>query len=132
MRSATPDLFTGTVHQCEICGKTLTDPESIARGIGPICACKDGGKIHPITDRANYGIVTETDDYLVIRDLGPWNEYKTVTNAAEWVVSDLGARIHGRRLYYYDSAGRLDQLKHDNAGGFVGFAPGGPSCTNLH
>jgi hypothetical protein len=29
---------------CRRCGVRLTDPESIARGIGPDCAKKDGGK----------------------------------------------------------------------------------------
>lgn len=28
--------------ECSICGRTLTDPDSIARGIGPVCAGKVG------------------------------------------------------------------------------------------
>jgi hypothetical protein len=30
-----------------------------------------------------------------------------------------------RRIYYYDSDGRLDEMKHTQ-GKFEGFAPGGP------
>lgn len=63
---------------------------------------------------------------LVIRDLGPWDRYMTVTNAAETVVSELvdrGALPPGRRLFYYDSEGHLDELLVRN-GCFAGYAPG--------
>ena len=35
-----------------------------------------------------------------------------------------GVLQKGRRLFYYDSDGALDELKHDGAGRFLGFAPG--------
>lgn len=35
-------LFGHLIGRCGICGRTLTDPESIERGIGPICAEKVG------------------------------------------------------------------------------------------
>jgi hypothetical protein len=63
---------------------------------------------------------------LVIRDVGPWDKFMTVTNAAEDVVAELyhGDRISdGRRLYYIDSDGQMDELLHDH-GIFKGFAPG--------
>lgn len=33
----------GRVGQCRVCGRRLTDPASVARGIGPICWRKAGG-----------------------------------------------------------------------------------------
>lgn len=79
--------------------------------------------------KANYQIVIEksADDKLVINDIGPWPEYMTVTNCAEQVVEELyekGLLPPGRKLYYYDSDGNLDELLHDGAGRFQGF--GGP------
>ena len=79
--------------------------------------------------RANYVIVE--DDFiqeqpLVIRDVGPWDRYPTVTNAAESVVKELVASGHrppGRKLLCYDSEGELDELKVKD-GEFAGFAPG--------
>lgn len=35
-------LFGKLIGKCSICGRTLTDPESIDRGIGPICADRAG------------------------------------------------------------------------------------------
>lgn len=32
-------------HACAICGRPLTDPDSIARGVGPECAGKAGQAI---------------------------------------------------------------------------------------
>ena len=62
---------------------------------------------------------------LVIRDDGPWNLYLTVTNNAEGVVAELHAsgKLAGRRLFYYDSDGRCDELLIHN-GVFAGFRAG--------
>ena len=50
---------------------------------------------------------------LIIRDLGPWNQYPTVTNAAEdtiqWLAEN-GYLSKGRRVFYFDSEGDLDEL----------------------
>lgn len=72
---------------------------------------------------AQYVIVEDTDTALVIRDVGPWDMYLTVTNAAEEVVEELAPRLKGRRLFYYDSDGNKDELVVRD-GIFVGFAPG--------
>jgi hypothetical protein len=29
-------------HRCRMCGRELTDPESIERGVGPDCLAKEG------------------------------------------------------------------------------------------
>ena len=72
--------------------------------------------------KANYEIVSETDDCVLIRDLGPWSEYPTVTNAAESTVNALAPRLQGRRLEYIDSEGHRDRLLVTD-GHFDGFAP---------
>lgn len=79
-------------------------------------------------NRANYVIVESesTPTRLVIRDVGPWDQFWTVTNAADEVVRELfaaGKLSDGRSLFYYDSAGELDRIVHDD-GRFIAFAPG--------
>ena len=83
-----------------------------------------------MSDRGANFVIVE-DDFLqrqplVIRDIGPWDRDLSVTNDAENVVARLAAdgRLpKGRRLFYYDSDGQLDELVHDN-GKFTRFAPG--------
>ncbi len=69
---------------------------------------------------ANYTIVLDGGDRLIIRDDGPWNKHYTVTNDAEWVVEQLAPHLNGRRLLYFDSEGELDELVVKN-GKFHGF-----------
>jgi hypothetical protein len=71
-------------------------------------------------NRANYMVVKETTDFILIRDLGPWDKHGTVTNDAERVVADLAPRLEGRRLLYYDSEDELDEILVEN-GQFAGF-----------
>ena len=77
--------------------------------------------------RANYQVVKDRPgEPLYIKDVGPWDMYLTVTNAAEEVVAELhqqGRLPDGRQLFYYDSEGIMDELVHRN-GVFTGFAPG--------
>lgn len=71
--------------------------------------------------RANYEIEEHTADRVVIRDVGPWGHYLTVTNAAEAVVAEMLTLLDGRRLFYYDSDGLLSEILI--AGGkFAGFS----------
>lgn len=69
-----------------------------------------------------FTIEEETNEYVLIRDLGPWDQHLTITNGAEEVVQALAGRLRGRRLEYIDSAGQRDQLLVEN-GRFAGFAP---------
>ncbi len=66
----------------------------------------------------NYALLAVTDYWVVIRDLGPWEDHSSVTNNPEAVVYDLahefGADLGGRRLAYYDSDGNLDELVLEN------------------
>ena len=70
----------------------------------------------------NYILIEDEPDHLCIQDVGPWDVYMTVTNAAEDVVRELAEQLGDRRLEYIDSDGRRDQLLVEN-GRFVGFAP---------
>ena len=72
--------------------------------------------------QVNYMIVEDTDEFLCIEDIGPWNIYMTVTNAAEQVVEELAEQLGDRRLEYIDSEGQRDELIVEN-GEFVGFKP---------
>ena len=72
-------------------------------------------------NRANYAVVKETPEFILIRDLGPWDRHGTVTNDAERVVADFAPRLNGRRLLYYDSEDEMDELLVKD-GKFAGFA----------
>lgn len=77
--------------------------------------------------QANYEVVIaeSTPEALVIRDLGPWDRFPTVTNAVTQVIYEMravGELPPGRRLYYYDSEGNKDEILLDNHGRFNGFA----------
>ena len=83
-----------------------------------------GGEVR---DRqTNYEVVEKTSGRVVIRDLGPWDKYMTVTNAAEEVVNELVAvrtLIQGDRLFYFDSSGELDEIVIERLR-FAGFKAG--------
>lgn len=120
---------------CRRCGRILKNPVHAAAGIGPVCATKGSrGGVGVSTGvasrcRARYEKVSAEAARLVIRDLGPWDIHPTVTNDAENVVAELaeeGMLWDGRRLFYYDSEGRLDELLVRD-GRFAGFASGWPS-----
>ena len=73
--------------------------------------------------KANYEIDEDlsTDEWLVIRDLGPWDEHPTVTNDMEHVIDDLlrtGQFQFGQRLFAYDSEGILDEVVIDQQRSF--------------
>lgn len=81
---------------------------------------------------ANYVIIGDIPELIVIRDLGPWDRYATVTNAAELVVAELFRRNvlpKGKILLYYDSENELSQLSHDGNGVFTSIAPVSPETV---
>lgn len=72
---------------------------------------------------ANYQLVTENEKFRLLRDVGPWDAYPTITNAAERTVKDEHLNGLGeKRLLYIDSEGDYTELVHDNNGTFVTFA----------
>lgn len=76
--------------------------------------------------RSNYAICSQDGERVLIQDLGPWDQFNTVTNDAENVVAQLAPmlKIAGggyRRLEYIDSEGYLGELRIDKFGKFCGF-----------
>lgn len=73
--------------------------------------------------QVSYQIVEETPTHILIRDIGPWDKYLSVTNGAEIVVEELAGRLNGRRLFYIDTEGLTDELLVQD-GQFAGFKAG--------
>ena len=71
-----------------------------------------------------YDIIQATETCIVLKDLGPWDRYMTITNAAEHVIEDMQRIfiIGNRRLFYFDSEGELTELCHEGER-FIRFAP---------
>jgi hypothetical protein len=72
-----------------------------------------------------FEILTVGPDEVIIRDTSSDSGGPTVTNDAEAVVKQLLALgvLKGRRLFYFDSEGALDEIKVQQ-GRFAGFGPG--------
>lgn len=81
---------------------------------------------------ANYKVVRAIPgEPLLIQDIGPWDQFPTVTNDVEGVVAQLtqlGLLDDDRRLFYYDSEAQLAEIRH-KGGQFRGFRPIEPSVT---
>ena len=79
-----------------------------------------------MTARGKFIVETEGTNSLVIADVGYHSKVPTVTNDAEAVVADLheSGLLGTKQLYYHDSDGTLDELRHDGAGKFLGYASG--------
>lgn len=73
--------------------------------------------------RAQFSIVNVEDDKVTVRDECQSTGTMSVTNDAEAVVEHLVKLYPGRRIFYYDSYGMLDELAHDGEK-FTGFKPG--------
>lgn len=76
--------------------------------------------------RFAYDILEDSDDNILIVDQSELYGCMSVTNAAELVIEDLfkrGLLSAGKRVYYEDTMGEVDELCHEN-GKFTGFAPG--------
>ena len=72
-------------------------------------------------NKANYEILQDTPEFVLIKDIGPWDNFKTVTNAAEEVVKEMLPLLGQRRLEYIDSEGERAVLLIKR-GRFAGFA----------
>jgi hypothetical protein len=65
----------------------------------------------------NFNILGGDRTMVVLRDTGPWDQYKTITNDAEAVVE----HFRPRQVLYYDSEGELTEIVVDGEGKVVGF-----------
>jgi len=73
---------------------------------------------------AQYIIIEDGPNRIVLRDIGPWDKYLTITNDAEHVVCELhsdGRLSFDKQLLYHDSEGELTELKHNGNGVFISF-----------
>lgn len=77
-------------------------------------------------NQARFRVLICARSYILLLDLGPWDQHPTVTNDAESVVTRVAHMLGGRKLLYLDSAGELGELK-TRGGEFAGFAP----CTSI-
>ncbi len=79
------------------------------------------------TLKADFSIIVNNPNYLLIRDNSDKTQTMSVTNDAENVVkflSDKGFLFKNTILYYIDTMGRVDILEHDGKGNFIGFKSG--------
>ncbi len=141
MRCIQEPLFPEIGYRC-----TPGHARRCARAMCTDCQCACGGANHGAYNGSNreeahmrishYEIdrLLSTAHHLVIRDLGPWDQFLTVTNNAAHVVAELvatGALRPAQRLLYFDSEGRLDEIVIAH-GRFAGFAPIDPAGEAAH
>lgn len=121
---------------CAICGKYLRD--FINTPYGLVCSdlCDERAenrwfeekrleRICRMMASAQYTMVESKSNkkVLVIKDIGNHRVQKTITNDAEQVVRRIFPVLAGRKLYYIDSEGKMDEIIIDITGRFLGFAP---------
>lgn len=61
---------------------------------------------------------------IILKDLGPWEHHKTITNDAEYVLDTLfeaSFMSATTRVFYFDSYGRQGEILH-NDGVLLGFS----------
>lgn len=94
---------------CAICGKPLSDPISVTRGIGPECAIKYKQK--ELADKTGNVFVSRADFTWGLDGLVLWikdhDNGKSVTNDMEAVLTDiaceLGEEVHDLLIMYCDT-----------------------------
>lgn len=69
---------------------------------------------------ANFSILTESTVSIIIKDKGPWDKHKTITNDVEWVLESLKDKIINKKLFYFDSENDFAEINHKN-GVFINF-----------
>ena len=77
--------------------------------------------------KANFSLVMNTPDWVLIRDNANETQTMSVTNDADNVVKflkDKAILIGDSILYYIDTDNRVDILEHDGNGNFTNFKAG--------
>ena len=72
---------------------------------------------------ANYRVLAQDKASVLIQDIGPWDQFLSVTNDVEHVVKVLAASLAGRDLFYLDSDREQAQILIKD-GKFAGFKIG--------
>lgn len=73
---------------------------------------------------ANFRILLQTGDFVLLQDIGPHDQYLTVTNDVENVVRGLvssGKVQSPQRLFYLDSDLAMDEIEFNVVDGFQRF-----------
>lgn len=109
--------------------KNILKPEAIY-GVGTNFVWIDEVAEVEQAKKYNFEVIESTDEALLIKDLGPWDKYHTITNAAELIVDELLGTVKDRRLEYIDSNGERGRLLI-RSGKFAGFAPPGKTKEEL-
>lgn len=78
---------------------------------------------------AEWEFVASNAECVIIRDVANPTK-RSVTNDAENVVHDLRNVLRGRRLFYFDTMGVVDEILVNANGRFAGFAAG-PSVNPI-
>ena len=79
-----------------------------------------------MSDRANYNVILQVKSFVLIKDIGPHDQYLTITNAVEKVVKELvsnGKIQSSQRLFYLDSEGEMGEIEFHIIDGFQRFSP---------
>lgn len=105
MKGNPTNSIAGEYSHCEICGRKLTNPISIARGIGPIC----WGKVflHPllrITEFLDQGPRTNNDNYPTLDSY-----LRAITR---WNCPGCGTDLHDAEIHHH---------KHEDGWSLHGF-----------
>lgn len=79
-------------------------------------------------NRCDYDVLKETDEYMLLRDLNLGN--RSLTNDAVNVVKEIAPYLKGRKLFYKDSEGGIDEIIVLD-GEFDGFIPGTPEELDM-
>ncbi|MFA0810831.1 DUF6011 domain-containing protein [Microbulbifer epialgicus] len=115
---------------CSRCHKPITDPRSIARGMGPQCYINHGcqndlfGSNAPVYDFS----VKEVDGKKVLCIVDLYTDTSptvTVTNGAELVLNEIAKKL-GKLpevIIYQDTEGEWDRIRASANGDFKGFSP---------
>jgi hypothetical protein len=118
---------------CRVCGRPLTDPASVAAGVGPICGGK-GGRQHEPRERnggaSGFDLFRSTyswtDDGRVVAIIDS-GIGKSVADDAEMVIAELvaaGVLVDQREIIYRDTTGTWDRIL-TRQGKFAGFGSPG-------
>lgn len=68
---------------------------------------------------ANFVVLERTHEQITIRDIGPWDQHRSVTNDAEEVIRRLAPEPN-QKVFCFGSDNQLDELVHHD-GKFVQF-----------
>ncbi|GAB2571995.1 DUF6011 domain-containing protein [Spirosoma areae] len=123
--------------RCRICGKLLTDPVSVERGIGPECAGKYKRSEHAdktgnlFAHRAEYSWGVDGHILWIQDEEGA----KSVTNDIEFVMGDIfdaiGQQLFNKLIMYRDSMHIWDGVRLANRDCYVGITAGNERSSRV-